>query len=976
MTLLETERLVRKISEVLQQQSISAVAPKLAEDYAVACKAANLRLQQCEAMIKAGDQHQAIQLAETQPNLLDVITMLEFAQADEWRSYCEQRSLAIPDCIDFHAVQTLNDTYGRGISTDHPLYAAYRSAVLRRNDEDALKVLQSITRLNPRDTNAATELTRLDGDVLTKRIDKLAEYLRNPEPATISAEVEAIEAFGFKTQPSGETWRKAQAIRCEWLLREAAQVKSSSRWMDALTKLDLIHRLQSELKMEFSPAVLLELEKLDAWAHGEQDKYQQDRQFQSLIAELRYRVSQSEEKDTSAHYVELPELRGDFEGMHKVWRALTEFTRPIPDDVAVSFKKRIALLEAEIERRTSIRRRMILAGSVVVVGLAGLVAWLVQGHAHRNDFLQTLASAVQQQQARSVEKLLEQARTQDRALLNSAPVNAALANAEEFLRRQRGLTANFERALASLPQKPEGPPDAVRFAAINDQLGLTRNALAALAPDLKSENEPHLQAFERQWNKLLLESATQIDATLEKSIADAETQCSQLDYGMILEKAGLQLAAISNLLGSINACESSYTNLLELRADLLQRTAALQRRYRSFAAEFNKITDGQSGLRTARTVEQFSVAIKLLASSEFSFSPPVKAAAAIEAADTSVESALRHLLGMTNESIWAYLQKTDAPRFVPEIVMPAEKAILENLEADPSVSGVHAHYRLWLDVQGERSLDWITAGLLEESEGWTKISAWAPSAGATEAYFAQQTYGYFNHQYRLSPTQIIYRAQLVDTRDETAAFNGIGLQAVSSGINYQGPMLRVLDALKDSRAGSPLFRAYLFLRLTELIKLQPDAWGLSFCPAVSYHASQLLTALGNNLQSGDWFVSEKASSYNTPLAQLFASFSNVSYMKQASGLFAVAKATSTAGLSYAGYIGLDGKPNLSGGPSSRDLWALGIDGQLKSVSTPSPLMLLSPVFLLGQAPSQILTNAVVDASDPCFAAVLPPLFKN
>src|ERR1035438_10014558 len=173
MTLLEIERLVRKISELLKQVGNPALAPKLAEDFAAACHAANLRLQQCEAMIKAGDRQQAIQLAETAPNLLDLVTVLEFRGSDEWRGYCQQNSLPIADRIDARSVQTLNRCYAQGITTDHPLYAAYRSAVLSRNDEEALKTLQSITRLNPADTNAASELARLDAKVLDRKSTRL-----------------------------------------------------------------------------------------------------------------------------------------------------------------------------------------------------------------------------------------------------------------------------------------------------------------------------------------------------------------------------------------------------------------------------------------------------------------------------------------------------------------------------------------------------------------------------------------------------------------------------------------------------------------------------------------------------------------------------------------------------------------------------------------------------------------------------------
>src|SRR5262249_2155479 len=132
MTLLETERLIRKISELLQPGGGTDNAAKLAGDFAAACRAANLRLQQCEAMIRAGDSHQAIQLAETAPNLLDLIKLLEFPRAADWRAFCQQNALPVGERIEAHCVQVLNECYARGITTDHPLYAAFRKAALNR----------------------------------------------------------------------------------------------------------------------------------------------------------------------------------------------------------------------------------------------------------------------------------------------------------------------------------------------------------------------------------------------------------------------------------------------------------------------------------------------------------------------------------------------------------------------------------------------------------------------------------------------------------------------------------------------------------------------------------------------------------------------------------------------------------------------------------------------------------------------------
>ncbi|HWC61558.1 MAG TPA: hypothetical protein VHC44_17840, partial [Verrucomicrobiae bacterium] len=322
MILLEIERLNRRISEALQPGGNPDAAPRLAEEFAAACRAANLRLQQCEAMIRANDRLQAIQLAETAPNLLDLIGLLEFPDAAEWRAFCQKNSLPVAERIDAGAVQALNECYRQGISTDHPLYAAYRKATLTRNDIEALNALRSITRLNPSDANAAGELTRVDAKVLASRLEHLSNTLAGDNATLVVEEVESIESFGFKTRTEGDIWRKANRVRCGVLIQETAQAKAASQWSVALKKIELVRRLEKDLKLELSAGELQQLSELEKWTRAEQEKDRQNRAFESVLSELRRQISKSEEKDTSARYVELPEMRADYEALHKAWRAL------------------------------------------------------------------------------------------------------------------------------------------------------------------------------------------------------------------------------------------------------------------------------------------------------------------------------------------------------------------------------------------------------------------------------------------------------------------------------------------------------------------------------------------------------------------------------------------------------------------------------------------------------------------------------
>lgn len=980
MTILETERLVRKISELLQQAGNPEIAPKLATDYAAACHAANLRLQQCEAMIKAGDRPQAIQLAETTPNLLDLVTVLEFRGSDEWRGYCQQNSLPAADRIDARSVHTLNECYAQGITTDHPLYAAYRSAVLSRNDEEALKTLQSITRLNPADTNAASELARLDAKVLAARLQHLGSSLEGAEPALLVAEIETIEAFGFKNKPDGEVWRKAQAVRCGCLLEEAAKLKNSSRWLDALAKLDFIHRLQDEFKVELPTAALKQLDTLETWARGEQEKDRKEREFQSLLGELHHRIHQTEEKDTSARYVKLPELRDDYEALNKVWRSLTDFTRPIPEEAAAAFRKRSTLLEAEIARRTAIHRRIIIASTATVLVVGGVIAWFALGQMKARDFSKQLQEAIAQRQVHTADKLLERAH-------NGKIGNAnAIATAETFATKEHALLTNFEAAFNKLPQQLTGEPDASRLASIADQLALAHIALNALAPDLKMENEPRLQAFEKQWQNFLSESGTVVNGLFDQWVSSAEEQCRELDYRAPLEKTTAQLVTLAGVVQKITDTESGFTNHLNLRSDLLQRSAAVRAKFAAYDREIKKLDEGMAAIRKAHTVKEFSEGNSRITSSEFSACPAATAASLVQSLNANDETTLRILLGATNASTWAFIGKAHPARLVPEVVMPAERQIFQQLNNDPAVSAIHQRYRLWLDQEGKNSIEWITAGSFETSMGWKQIKAWTPSASATSATFEDRDYGYFDGQYKLSPTQPVYRVEQLDNRDETASFNSVGLEKVlASGDSYAKPLLEVLDFIKDSREGSPLFRAYLFLRLMDLMNLQPDAWGLTFCPAARTHEAQIRSIVGEKFSSGDWFVTAKTNLYGEKLDQFFASVKPVSYVKQANGVLTLDQAVSKVGLQYVGFVGLDGKPYFIDNSISGEVFGYSAARKqpvlmATKIESGQPLneqaMPLSPLFALDSPCKEYLTKAGVNPSDASFRNALPPLFRE
>jgi hypothetical protein len=974
MTLLDIERLTRRISEALQPGGGQDNAPRLADDFANACHAANLRLQQCEAMIRANDRLQAIQLAETAPNLIDLITLLEFRDAAEWRAFCQKNALPVAERIDARAVQALNQCYAQGISTDHPLYAAYRKATLTRNDDEALNALRSIARLNPSDANAASELARMDAKVLATRLEHLGGVLTGGDSALIVAEVESIESFGFKTRPDGNVWRQATLVRCTVLLEEAIQAKAKSQWVAALNKLELIRRLQKELKLELPAGELQQLAELEKWTRAEQEKDRQNREFAALLSELQRQIQKSEEKDTSSRYVELPEMRADFEALHKVWRALTDFTRPIPEDSTAAFRKRSGLLEAEIARRMAVRRRTILSTATMVLLLGAAIVWFVLGQMKARQFARGLENVIAHRQTRVAEKLIEDVRANGKRISSVGAVSAAIADAESFVTKEHELLTNFNNTFAKLPAQVTGEVDAKRVNTIAGQLAQTRAALNALSPDLKTENEPRLNAFEQQWQQYLFDGAVTVNSAFEESVNAAEKQCTQLDYRSPTQAAA-HLATLSGAVQHINSDEAAFTNHLAIRSDLLQRAAAVQARFGAYQRELKKLDGGMASLKQARTFADFSTAISSIASSEFSGAPAAVAANAIQSLGINDDLVLRSLLSATNPATWAFIKKGKPPTLIPEIAMPVERSILQQLNSDPAINANHHIYRFWLDADKTKSVEWVTAGMLDGSLGWKKIPAWTVSSEAGNVAFSDHDYGYFNGQWKLSATQPVYRLDHSPGLTETAAFRAVELGKVwSGGDSYSRPLLQTLDTVKDSNEGSPIFRAYLFCQLVKLMEFQPDDWGLSFCPAARAHAAEIKKITGGEIASGDWFVPAKTNAWNAGLEKLFSQIKSSSYLKQATGNLLLAQAAARDGLQFVGFADLDGKPVITAGNAPAEVW--GLDASTKNPArVGDSAMPLSPLFALPLSRADYLARAGIDAAAPNFANALLPLFR-
>jgi hypothetical protein len=980
MTLLETERLTRKLSGCLRGDSGNQPGcAKLAEEFAAACHAANLRLQQCEAMIRVGDRHQAIQLAETAPNLLDIVTILEFRGSEKWRSYCQETGLQVAEAIDPRSVEALNECYAQGSPTDHPLYGVYRRACLLRRDEEALRALQRITRLNPSDTNAKAELARLGAKVLAKHLLLLSDLLDGSVPGMVLEEMEVIEAFGFNVAPEDVVWRRAQEVRCGIWIEHIEALRNSFHWAEASAILDLIHRVQDEFHIELLDSQLKIIQAVQSWVHQEEEKDKNQKVFDSLLSELQCRLQQSENDATSVRRPGMPELRSSLKGLKDVWQCVQALGRTLPESTAYAFDVRTTALGIEISRLSKIRRLKAVYASVSALAGVAMASWLGMVQFQARDLAARLKDAVAKRQVHKAKALLVRA--------NSIALKPSTLAAEDFIKNESSLLRDFQESFGKLPKQLEGEPMANDLAEISDNLSATTNRFADLAPDLKAENEPQLRAFEGHWLKFLSESHTRATSLLEASLEATEKQCAALDYRLPIEQVHSQFLTASNQVLKLVESESRSTNTLPIADELRRRLAAVKQKYSAFDQELKKLDAAVSNLTNSRAFSDYLSALETLTASPFSASVAT-AAKALREMNPTPESALRPLLCGDNPRVWNYLTTCSQCDFVPRSVLSAERDLYRALKDDPNTSSILYRYHLFLDLGRQTPLQWITAGRMATTgNGWREILAYRVDNSPDICRLERIKYGFFDGDYKLPNNQPIYDLEEIGPCNETASYSSLRLELLISGDEerWQSPPLKLLDKVNQSRQGSPLFRAYLFLKLVSLMELQQEESGLWFSLSARQDKARLISRGANEVRSGDWYAPRCVGKFSKRLGECFDSTQGVVYWTQAAALASLSREAFRSGFRYAGCLGANGQPVVTLEPILSELW-----GYTASAKSPSLLYVvrngqlteiekgtaLSPLFALKQSRAALLLKAGIDPNDHAFDKQLPPLFAS
>jgi len=938
---MKLDRLISRIRAALQNYASEFEQRALAAEYADWCAQAARRLEQVVPLIREGQDFPALQIAESPPSVLDLVRQLSFAEVDLWRAFCRQRSLPAAPPFDERSVQLVNQLYAKKISETHPLYREYRQAIRLRHYDQALRVLQSIRRINHDDANAHAEFARLARQTFERRRAELAAALDRHDNVRALALLESCEADDLSGRDEDPTWQRAVQLR-EGIQRDAArarclelaaqlrQFRAQNRWQDALPVLAEWETLHSQHKITLPPEIAEDAAGARKWASGLLARRERTQECQRQWTSLTARLDEIErvppaKKSRRALAAELAEVTGHSAELAAQANDGNGYTPP-PDLVA-RLEKEAALM------RRNLRQRKLAAGSLIAAAVLGLIASAAFGiRQHlRNVRRQTALAAIEQHfKTGATSVLATDLQTYDANFSSNTPDEAGaklLEQARSFVKNHQAALDRYNQELADLRQAADKPAPS-QISGLLARLDDLEKEATGLGADDAQHAEVSLKALRLQLNQQLAGDqdarATRLEAIYRRANL---IQTGQLSGPLTADAAQAAAEEALKIIAEANDIPSSADLSTPLELTTREQLAELGKIFAAKAAAAHEAQAARAQLAQARSLEDYHAAIQTLAGNPLTGDPTVAAARALAGKNPDWSNAAQNIWLPGDAPTWAFLANLGQARLFPSEDNPKEGADFYRLAHNEALGNTYRadHVTYADDKETAREQVFLAGRPVEEdtknaAEHVVSMTAKLVKAdGSTPEiqYEWIQFTGQKGHGDKLENVQLAAESKLVV---RLAAAYDPGNSAIRE------PLLRVLDDVRSDSDAAPILKAFLHQAILGIMQNRPRDWGLAFSRAAHDDAIELAQITGGHLTAADWLYANVNSKLTHDLRAFYQRTGSLSYYDQALATEKDLLKKRAQPVRFAGYVDAEDTPRLAAPPATGALWGLNSAG--------------------------------------------------
>jgi hypothetical protein len=921
------------------------VPPSAVEDaaviYAQLCSDVERRLDLVATMLQKGSDYQALQVAEEEPPLLDLAASVSFGEEKNWQIYCEAHGLKVAARVDTRIILDLETLYGRGISANHPLYKDFRAAVLSRDDTKSLRIVKTILKLNPQDDNARKELQRLENKALQEKIDLLREALKTDDEERIATLTEDIKAVAPPSKlerldvfDQGENIRQAlrrrQAeARVPDMLITMQMLKAEGRWRQVGQMLSVVNAMFKEHGfMPSDAAQKTSVEDLTQFHLKERATDEKQRNFDRTLKTFLSFVEEVETRLLTGAGVTFEEIAGKDESFVKRWKELEGYQLPVATESLQRLRSAGHELRAKLERMQRAKRlaNISLAAAALVllccISAIGLHAWKAW------TLTQELASYQAKENYSAAEGLIKKLRSEEELLLRWPYLQARIEEVSAWAAKSRVTGKQAADALLALENSFQGEKSKLTATQLVRQLNDVEALVKQLGGDVAAEPKNRLAALKTKADLHLATVLKQLTTSTSTTLGKLEKRdTAELSHEKLAANVSTSCTAIDKELQPLEALLKPEVPALAFPTDLETRIHALRQRLNTYQEDLRTFAAIRKETAGAASLDDYRKAITKWQAVKF-----VEAAPSLKMLDTlPTEKAFQAALftGGDQEVLQAVLDNKGGHYMAPDTLLETELKMILSLLHNEYLNNIFesnvVHYSSKKPGGTVWSMGKPEAKVIGGSTRWN-AKFYQPDPTQRAVLFIQQSFTRAGEvgEYQgdeITTTRMSQTSDFMNSMD-------IGRISDEKGERVLKSLLEVCDKLVQDTLGSPIAKAFVMLKLEDLMHLRPREWGLHYCPSFQQDLRMLHQTLGTtSLRSEDWLVPDMREKWQAPLAAFFKTLKDRAYLREAIAHRNYLRAATQAGLKFAGYVETDLSLVLnSQGRSAGELWVLGREG--------------------------------------------------
>lgn len=943
----EIHRLIQDIRALLGGGHAGLSLEALAASYAHWRTEAARRLEACAAMLEKGGDYQALQLAEAEPPLMDLVAELSFAEEPQWVERCADQGLGVVPRLDVKAVQALDALYAKGISPNSPLYKDYRAAATGRDDGNALRIMRTIVRLNPDDQNARAEVIRLENKMLLAKLAALEAALAKDDQEGAAALVDELETLApeDKLKDRGEfvhglevraaVKRRRAEAETPGLFTALSRQRSEDDWKGASETASRLRAIEREHSLGFPPDRARELTEAERYVDGQRQAAADETRFQKALAQL---VACAEELDTrllTGATLTLDEAQRREEEFARAWKEAERLGRPVPADRLARIQAAGAGIRREAQRRRRSRRvARTLAAAVVTVllvagGGLGIVAWRAHDHTEQLNDLRS------RRQVTATGKLLEEiSHARLPGLLSWPSLQAKMAELRAWEQQEQRLLMSAGEQLHQLEVGLVDDFKSSEPEALRKGLEGARQAVEGIAPDLAPESRDRLAVIENRidqhFNGLAMQSADQA----RKEVAHLADIAKDLSFEKERQELAATLAAITPRLEVLERLAQDDSPDVKMSAEVGESIRMLRTKITPYQEEVTAIETARASAAEARNEEAYHAALTSFTKLRLVEAGDVNG---ILANFPTVDDMLARLFFQGDNAAWeAVKADVNGAKLRPNDVAPEEIKTLLALRDDPMLNEIWEN-KVTKHPQGRENLTWSKgepkATVIGFQKTWRGSFYQPDEKDRPFVSFFDTDFSYQNPDNGQKSGYELNYSRLSSTVDMMNKLQ-LSRMADADGNRYEKTLLETFDVIVAQTKAHPLAKAYVMMKLGRMMKMRPYAWGAHYARSLNADLARLDKIFADlPLRSEDWMSPAANAKAGVAAREFYQKAAGRTYLNEAFALRKLVMAVRDAKMHFAGHLDDRRKPHvLASARSATEVWAVSEEG-----SSPLPL---------------------------------------